>query len=203
MEVDLPSMRMLDPNKLKRQVSRNAEGNENKRRFFGQQYYDDVATDIVKTFLPLMRDCNGHKQHMLVKRFRGRNSRGERDDRMQAWFVGQMLNGTGPRGYKLNDVRNADGYEGDGEQPRMYRLTFQVFDRHGSIPIRRLMHDSNVPERLDVPCGLSPSLFYNQLVGISAAWMNLVMDNFRLGTVPADEMEFQSGAQPLATVVER
>lgn len=203
MEVDLPSMRLLNPQKLKRQVSRNGEGNENKRRFFGQEYYDDVATDIVKTFLPFMKNCHGHKQHMLVKRFRGRNSRGERDEGMEARFVGQMLNGTGPRDYKLNDVRNADGYEGDGEQPRMYRLTFQVFDRYGSIPIWQLMQDSNVPEQLYVPCGLSPSLFYNQLVGISAAWMNLVMDNFRLGTVPADQMAFQSGQQPLATVVER
>ena len=199
-------MRMLNPQKLKRQLSRNAQGNENKRRFFGQQYYDDVATDIVNTFLPLMRqECvyKSYKQHMLVKRFQGRNGRGERDDRMQAWFVGQLLNTTGRRVYQSGDALDADGYEGDGEQQQLYRITFQVFDRYGPIPIRKLMQLSNVPERLDVPCGLSPPLFYNELVRISAQWMNLVTNRFRLDTVPADEMAFQSGSHPLAAVVKR
>lgn len=201
MQVDPPPMHLLSPKKLKRQVSRNAKNSENKRRFFGQEYYDDVATDIVNTFLPLMKNCTNYKQHMLVKRFEGRNSRGERDDRMQAWFVGQVLNTTGRRGYEHE--MDSDGYDGDGEQHRVYRVTFQVFDKYGRIPIRHLMQVSNVPDRLDVPCGLSPPLFYNHLVGISAKWMNLVMENFRMDHVPADEMAFQSGAQPLATVAER
>ena len=156
----LPNLNLLDPRGLKRQASRNAEQNKEKRQFLGHAY-DDIIDEAIRKFFPIIFVCDNGivGTFMFEYSFNGKNRHGG-PGRITLQFRAQLRPLTHPRA------------------KREFILSVRVLDEQGMINNWQTMYQSGVPATATIECGQNAPAIKERIRELMTGWLDYAYFNF-------------------------
>jgi len=174
-----PSLRELNPQRLKRQASASSELSQAKRAVFGVEAYVDILYQVAEQFAGRLTTCSDPREISDWYRFDGANPYG------QLWGGVYYIKLTA----KLVPADTyAPASAGQAVRRAQFRLSMQLWNEHlqDYIRIWEQMQDAKPPLPLAVyvPCGMTKPQMLDELVNALNPWLTFLHYNYGLAGLP-------------------
>lgn len=172
-----PSLRELDPQRLKRQASASRELSQAKRAVFGEEAYTDILYQVAHAFAGRLMTCSDPREATYWHRFDGDNPYGE------LWGGVYYIELKA----KLVPAGNyAPASAGQAPRQARFRLTMRLWNEHlqDYVRIWEQLERAQLPPEVHVPCGMTRSEMVHALVGALNPWLAFLHYNYGLARLP-------------------